>query len=97
MIKAFYLDEIPWHQGYGIIQNHFDTSEMPMIHTAYQYLHAALVGMTYESYLSFCEESLGAKISRKSGAKYATVHFPITEEVKRFINLLNEKFEKGYN
>lgn len=95
-MNAFYLDDLPWHQGYAIISNHFDEIAMPQLHTSYQYLQAALVGMTYEEFLVFCKECLGAKISRKNGARYASVHFPITEEVKRFVDLLNNKFEKGY-
>ena len=97
MIKAFYLDELPWHEGYGIITNNFDTIEMPVLHTSYQYLQALLVDMGYEEYLDFCRDCLGAKIYRKSGAKYASVHFPITQDVNRFVELLNEKFEKGYD
>lgn len=96
-MKAFYLDPLPWHEGYGIIQNHFDQIPMPQLYTSYQYLHALLVGMNYEEYLTFCEESLGAKVFRKSGARYASVHFPITEDVNRFVELLNDKFSKGYN
>ena len=95
-MKAFYLDELPWHQGYCLICNHFDEIKMPPMHTSYHFLEAALIGMTYEEYLVFCKESLGAKISRKNGARYASIHFPITEDVKRFVELLNEKFKKGY-
>lgn len=96
-MNAFYLDNLPWHSGYAIIANNFDKIKMPQLHTSYHYLEAALVGMTFEEYISFCEESLGAKVSRKSGAKYASIHLPITEDVKHFVRLLNEKFEKGYN
>ncbi len=96
-MNAFYIDELPWHEGYCIIGNHFDEIDMPMLHTSYGYLIAYLVGMSYEHYLKFCEESLGAKVVRKKGAKYASVHFPITEEVKRFVGILNKKFEEGYD
>lgn len=94
---AFYLDELPWHQGYCIISNNFDKIKMPKMSTSYGYLEAALVGMTYEEYLIFCKENLGGKISRKNGAKYASIHLPITEDVKHFVELLNNKFKKGYN
>lgn len=93
---AFYLDELPWHKGYGIISNNFDKIKMPQMHTSYRYLEAALVGMTYEEYLIFCRENLGGKIFRKNGARYASIHLPITEDVKHFVELLNNKFEKGY-
>ena len=96
-MKAFYLDAISWHKGYGIITNNFDKINMPKLHTSYQLLQAILVGMDYEEYLTFCEECLGAKISRKNGARYASVHFPITEDVNHFVELLNRKFEKGYS
>lgn len=96
-MKAFYLDKLPWHEGYGVITNNFDKIPMPQLHTSYQYLQAMLTGMKYEEYLIFCAECLGAKIYRKSGAKYAAIHFPITREVDRFISFLNEQFEKGYN
>ena len=95
-MKAFYVDPIPWHEGYAIISNHFDEIKMPRLQTSYQYLQSFLVGMDYEEYLEFCRECLGAKISRKDGAKYASVHFPITEDLKHFVEVLNDKFEKGY-
>jgi len=91
-MRAIYIDELPWHEGYGVIQNNFDEIEMPVLNTSYQYLYAYLVDMNYEEYLTFCRESLSAKISRKSGAKYAAVHFPITEDFKRFVDLLDKKF-----
>ena len=97
MIKAFFLDELPWHAGYGIISNHFDEIDMPQLYTSYQYLQAFLVNMNYEEYLDFCKNYLGAKIYRKNGARYASVHFPITQDVKRFVDLFTDKFEKGYN
>lgn len=96
-MKAFYIDELPWHQGYCIITNNFDVIPMPKLHTSYQYLEASLVGMNYEEFLDFCEKKLGARVHRKNGARYASVHFPITNDVKRFVDVLNEKFEKGYN
>lgn len=95
-MKAFRLDVTPWHEGYGIITNNFNKMGMPLIHTSYQYLQAMLAGMKYEEYLIFCEECLGAKIYRKNGAKYASIHFPITGEVNRFVDFLNEQFNKGY-
>lgn len=91
-MRAIYIDELPWHDGYGVIQNHFDEIEMPQIESSYHYLYACLLGMNYEEYLTFCRESLGAKISRKNGAKYAAIHFPITGDFRRFVDLLNKKF-----
>ena len=96
-MKPFYLDDLPWHSGYAIISNHFDQFSMPTMHTSYNYLIAALVGMDYEEYLVFCKENLGAKVTRKNGAKYASIHFPITEDVKRFVEVLNDNFKKGYD
>lgn len=95
-MKVFYLDDLPWHQGYGLICNHFDEIKMPPLHTSYQFLEAALVGMTYEEFLIFSAECLGAKVSRKNGERYASIHFPITEDVKRFVEVLNNNFKKGY-
>lgn len=96
-MKAFYLDPLPWVEGYSNLQNNFDTIKMPQLKTSYHFLAARLLNMTYEEYLVFCRECLGAKVYRKSGAKYATIYFPETTDTKRFINLLNKKFEKGYN
>lgn len=95
-MNAFYLEELSWDKGYGIITNNFDQIEMPQLHTSYGYLKAYLVGMSYEDYLVFCKDYLGAKVSRKKGARYASVHFPITDDVKKFVAILNDKFEKGY-
>lgn len=96
-MKAFYLDPLPGHEGYAIITNNFDKIKMPPLHTSYRYLEALLVDKSYEDYLYFCEEFLGAKIYRKDGAKYASIHFPITEDVNRFVAVLNRNFEKGYD
>ena len=96
-MNAFFLDKKPGNDDLYIISNHFDEIEMPMIQTSYQYLAAALIGKDYESYLDFCKNSLGAQVVRKSGAKYASVYFKDTDNVRKFIAILNQNFERSYN
>lgn len=96
-MKAFFLDEVPWQAEGYIISNNFNEIEMPMINTSYQLLQARLVGMTYSQYLDFCRECLGAQVVRHKRAKYASVYFKDTPDVKKFIDILNQNFNRGYS
>lgn len=96
-MRAFFLDECPWELDTYIISNNFDQIEMPMIHTSYQLLQARLVNMTYKEYLDFCKYSLGAKVMKQPKQKWASVYFKKTSDVEKFIKILNDKFDQGYN
>ena len=96
-MKAFFIEPHPSRKNYYIINNNFNTIPMPMIHTSFQYLMARLVGMNYEDYLIFCKEQLGALVVRSKGARYASVYFPNTSNVKRFVEILNDNFERSYD
>ena len=95
-MKAFFLDECPWDLDTYVISNHFDEIWMPTMHTSYQLLQARLVGMTYKEYLEFCRDSLGAKVIKKPNQKWAFIHFKDTPDVRKFIDVLNQKFDEGY-
>lgn len=95
-MKAFFLDSIPWDLNTYIISNHFDEIKMPMINTSYQLLQARLVGMTYKEYLNFCKYSLGAEVIKKPNQKWAFIHFKDTSDVRKFVDVLNQKFNEGY-
>lgn len=95
-MKAFFLDSIPWDEDTYIISNNFDQIVMPMIDTSYQLLQARLINMTYKEYLNFCKYSLGAEVIKRSNQKWAFVHFKDTPDVRRFIDVLNQKFDEGY-
>lgn len=95
-MNAFFLDQIPWSEDEYIISNHFDEIEMPMIKTSYQLLQARLVDMTYKEYIDFCRDSLGAKVMKKPNQKWTSIYFEDTAKVRKFIEILNKKFEEGY-
>lgn len=38
----------------------------------------------------------GAKVVKKPNQKWASIYFKDTTEVKKFIEILNKKFEEGY-
>lgn len=93
---AYYLDSTPLAKGKYIISNHFDSIPMPRLDVSYRTVEARLIGMDYEEYLVFCEECLGAVISRNKGAKYAAIYFDNTNEVQKLITLMNKKFGESY-
>lgn len=93
---AYYLDSTPIVKGKYIIANHFDSIPMPRLDVSYRTVEARLLGMNYEEYLVFCEECLGAVISRNEGAKYAAIYFDNTTEVQKLITLMNQKFGESY-
>ena len=95
-MNAFFLDQVPWSEDEYIISNHFDEIKMPMIKTSYQLLQARLVDMTYKEYIDFCRDSLGAKVMKKPNQKWASIYFKDVAEVRKFIEILNKNFEKGY-
>lgn len=95
-INPYRLDERPGMNGWYIIVGDFTGLEMPKITTSYRKLEARLIGLTYEEYLIFCKESLGAIIKRGKNANYASIYFPNTEIVRIFIELLNRKFRESY-
>lgn len=97
MIDVFYLDSSLSHIGWNIIQNHLDQISMPRIKTSIHVLEARLIGMTYEEYLDFCQDSLGAQVVRSEGQKYALIYFRNNEQVRRLVNLLNQKFKESYD
>lgn len=96
-MNAFFLDQLPWSEDEYIISNHFDEIEMPMIKTSYQLLKARLVGMTYKEYLEFCRDSLGARVIINHNHKWSSVYFKDTPNVRKFVGILNTKFDEGYN
>ena len=96
MSKVFYLDPHPTLNNWYIIQNHLDEYEMPMARTTYHHLIAHLVGMDYESYLTFCSDCLGAWVVRKDNAKYASIYLKNIEVVNIFVDILNRKFKESY-
>lgn len=95
-MNAFFLDQVPWSDDEYIISNRFDEIEMPMIQTSYQLLQARLVGMTYMEFLEFCRDSLGAKVTRRPNQRWGSIYFKDTAEVRKFVEVLNKKFEEGY-
>lgn len=95
-MNAFFLDEIPWQPDRYIISNHFDEIETPMIHTSYQLLQARLVNMTYKEYMEFCRDSLGAEVMKQPNQRWAAIHFKDTPDVRKFVGILNTKFDEGY-
>lgn len=95
-MKAFFLDQVPWDLNSYIISNNFDQIPMPTIYTSYQLLQARLVGMTYAEFLEFCRDYLGAQVIKRINMRYASVYFKNTPEVRKFVDILNQKFEDGY-
>ena len=95
-INPYRLDERPGMDGWYIIVGDFSGLEMPKITTSYRKLEARLVGLTYEEYVIFCKESLGARIKRGKNEGYASIYFPNTEVVQIFVKLLNRKFRESY-
>ena len=95
-MKAFFIEECPWDLDTCVICNNFDKIEMPIISTSYQLLQARLVGMTYKEYLDFCKNSLGAKVMKQPNQKWAFIHFKNTADTRKFVDVLNQKFEEGY-
>ena len=95
-MKAFFLESCPWDLDTYVISNNFDQIVMPMINTSYQLLQARLVGMTYQKYLDFCKYSLGAEIIKRPNQRWAFIHFKDTPDTKKFVEILNNKFDEGY-
>lgn len=95
-MKAFFLESCPWDLDTYVISNNFDQIVMPMINTSYQLLQARLVGMTYQEYLDFCKYSLGAKVIKRPNQRWAFIHFKDTSDTKKFVEILNNKFDEGY-
>lgn len=96
-MKAFFIEPHPSRKDWYIINNNFNDIPMPRIHTSFQYLMARLVGMDYEQYIQFCNDELGAMVVRTKGARYASVYFPNTSNVRKFVEILNDNFERSYD
>lgn len=95
-MKAFFLESCPWDLDTYVISNNFDQIVMPIINTSYQLLQARLVGMTYQEYLDFCKYSLGAEVIKRPNQRWAFIHFKDTSDTKKFVEILNNKFDEGY-
>lgn len=94
-ISAFSLEERPGMKDKYVIINHFDEIPVPRLNTSYRVLEARLLHKTYEEYIDFCSDYLGAFVSR--GGKYAGIYFENTYNVQRLVNLLNKKFKESYD
>lgn len=89
----FKLDEKPGLKGYKILS--FVGFEYYKTDGSYGVLPARLLHMTYPQYLDFCEQKLGAKVIRKFNAKYVSIYFPESAELKNFLKVLNTLFENS--
>lgn len=93
-INAFFLDETPHTKGKYIITNNFHKISIPRLTVSYGTLEARLVDLTYHEYFDFCEQCLGAAVSRSENG--GTIYFDDTDIVRKFVNVLNKNFKKSY-
>lgn len=92
-MNYFYLDPKITMPGYYVLQNHLDL--IPWFYTdgAPSLIPCRLLHMTYEDYLNFCAERLGAQVSR-TGA-YAAIYFQLNQNTREFLEVINKLFNKS--
>lgn len=91
--RPFYLLERPNAPGSYIISNHFDEIQgAPLCPGSYQVLEAELMGMSFEEFVKFCQECLGAKHVVLYGSRYGSLYFSKTDNVEKFVEIMNDNY-----
>ena len=94
MEDIFYLDESPiFKEKYIIRLQHLEL--LPFQHGtmgSYGVLICRLLNLCYSDYLRYARDRLGAELVGKN-ARYITVYFDNTPEVKMFVKLLNKRLK----
>lgn len=92
-VKVFELEESGYQPNRYILRFHPDLFYTENTNGSFSVMAARVAGLPYTMYCRFCRDVLGAEVIGK-GSTYPTVYFQNTDEVRKFINLLNERANK---
>ena len=92
-VKVFELEESGYQPNKYILRFHPDRFYCENTTGSFAVMAARVAGLPYGMYCRFCRDVLGAEVVGK-GNTYPIVYFQNTNEVRKFINLLNERANK---
>lgn len=92
-VKVFELEESGYQPNKYILRFHPDRFYCENTAGSFAVMAARVAGLPYGMYCRFCRDVLGAEVVGK-GNTYPIVYFQNTNEVRKFINLLNERANK---
>ncbi len=92
----FVLDETPLNRKNYMLRPNFDNEEIEWtgLQGSWNVLPARVLGISYDTYLRFCRDELGARIVGKEG-RYPYPYFQMNQATKDFLVFLNKNCQFG--
>lgn len=90
--KIFYIDESAINPGAYLIRTNIVKIPFVTLQGSLAILPARLMNLSYDNYLRFCRDILGADV-RGKGNYYPIAYFKRDELLDAFIKLLNKRAE----